>query len=134
MNIQTILLSALGIIITTLVTWGTERLIALINSKLKNTKYAKYLTDAVGIVSRAVKTTYQTYVEALKDKNAFTGDAQLEALNKAKDIAMAQLSGEMKEFIESNFGDIEKWLTSTIESVIYDLKNKTQGEKANENC
>lgn len=133
MNIQTILLSALGIIITTLVTWGTERLIALINSKLKNTKYAKYLTDAVGIVSRAVKTTYQTYVEALKDKNAFTGDAQLEALNKAKDIAMAQLSGEMKEFIESNFGDIEKWLTSTIESVIYDLKNKSQGEKANEN-
>lgn len=133
MNIQTILLSALGIIITTLVTWGTERLIALINSKLKNTKYAKYLTDAVGIVSRAVKTTYQTYVEALKDKNAFTGEAQLEALNKAKDIAMAQLSGEMKEFIESNFGDIEKWLTSTIESVIYDLKNKTQGEKANEN-
>lgn len=133
MNIQTILLSALGIIITTLVTWGTERLIALINSKLKNTKYAKYLTDAVGIVSRAVKTTYQTYVEALKDKNAFTGEAQLEALNKAKDIAMAQLSGEMKEFIESNFGDIEKWLTSTIESVIYDLKNKPQGEKANEN-
>lgn len=133
MNIQTILLSALGIIITTLVTWGTERLIALINSKLKNTKYAKYLTDAVGIVSRAVKTTYQTYVEALKDKNAFTGDAQLEALNKAKDIAMAQLSGEMKEFIESNFGDVEKWLTSTIESVIYDLKNKPQGEKANEN-
>ena len=93
MNIQTILLSALGIIITTLVTWGTERLIALINSKLKNTKYAKYLTDAVGIVSRAVKTTYQTYVEALKDKNAFTGEAQLEALNKAKDIAMAQLIG-----------------------------------------
>lgn len=133
MNIQTILLSALGIIITTLVTWGTERLIALINSKLKNTKYAKYLTDAVGIVSRAVKTTYQTYVEALKDKNAFTGGAQLEALSKAKDIAMAQLSGEMKEFIESNFGDIEKWLTSTIESVIYDLKNKSQGEKANEN-
>lgn len=133
MNIQTILLSALGIIITTLVTWGTERLIALINSKLKNTKYAKYLTDAVGIVSRAVKTTYQTYVEALKDKNAFTCDAQLEALNKAKDIATAQLSGEMKEFIESNFGDIEKWLTSTIESVIYDLKNKPQGEKANEN-
>ena len=134
MNIQTILLSALSVVITALATWGTERLIALINSKLKNTKYAKYLTDAVGIVSRAVKTTYQTYVEALKDKNAFTGDAQLEALNKAKDIAMAQLSGEMKEFIESNFGDIEKWLTSTIESVIYDLKNKTQGEKANENC
>lgn len=133
MDIQTILLSALSIVITALVTWGTERLIALINSKIKNTKYAKYLADSVDIVSRAVKTTYQTYVEALKDKNMFTSDAQVEALNKAKDIAVSQLSAEMKTFIESNFGDMEKWLTSTIESVIYDLKKKNKGETSNEN-
>lgn len=134
MDIQTILLSALSVVIKALVTWGTERLIALINTKLKNTKYAKYLTDSVDIVSRAVKTTYQTYVEALKDKNMFTGDAQVEALNKAKDIAVSQLSAEMKTFIESNFGDVEKWLTSTIESVIYDLKNKNKGETLDENA
>lgn len=134
MDIQTILLSALSIVITALVTWGTERLIALINSKIKNTKYAKYLADSVDIVSRAVKTTYQTYVEALKDKNMFTSDAQVEALNKAKDIAVSQLSTEMKTFIESNFGDVEKWLTSTIESVIYDLKNKNKGETCDENA
>lgn len=134
MDIQTILLSALSVVIMALVTWGTERLIALINTKLKNTKYAKYLTDSVDIVSRAVKTTYQTYVEALKDKNMFTGDAQVEALNKAKDIAVSQLSAEMKTFIESNFGDVEKWLTSTIESVIYDLKNKNKGETPDENA
>lgn len=133
MDIQTILLSALSIVITALVTWGTERLIALINSKIKNTKYAKYLADSVDIVSRAVKTTYQTYVEALKDKNMFTSDAQVEALNKAKDIAVSQLSAEMKTFIETNFGDVEKWLTSTIESVIYDLKNKNKGETSDEN-
>lgn len=134
MDIQTILLSALSIVITALVTWGTERLIALINTKIKNTKYAKYLADSVDIVSRAVKTTYQTYVEALKDKNMFTSDAQVEALNKAKDIAVSQLSAEMKTFIESNFGDVEKWLTSTIESVIYDLKNKNKGETSDENA
>lgn len=134
MDIQTILLSALSIVITALVTWGTERLIALINTKIKNTKYAKYLADSVDIVSRAVKTTYQTYVEALKDKNMFTSDAQIEALNKAKDIAVSQLSAEMKTFIESNFGDVEKWLTSTIESVIYDLKNKNKGETSDENA
>lgn len=134
MDIQTILLSALSVVITALVTWGTERLIALINTKLKNTKYTKYLTDSVDIVSRAVKTTYQTYVEALKDKNMFTGDAQVEALTKAKDIAVSQLSAEMKTFIESNFGDVEKWLTSTIESVIYDLKNKNKGETPDENA
>lgn len=63
----------------------------------------------------------------------FTSDAQVEALNKAKDIAISQLSTEMKTFIESNFGDMEKWLTSTIESVIYDLKKKNKGETSNEN-
>ncbi len=124
MNIQTILLSVLGIIITTFVSWALERLIAFINAKLKGTKYTQYLTDAVDIVSRAVKNTYQTYVQSLKDKDMFTAEAQAEALTKAKDMAMSQLSGEMQNYISSNFGDVEKWLTSTIESVLYDLKNK----------
>lgn len=124
MNIQTILLSVLGIIITTFVSWALERLIAFINAKLKGAKYTQYLTDAVDIVSRAVKNTYQTYVQSLKDKDMFTAEAQTEALTKAKDMAMSQLSDEMQNYISSNFGDVEKWLTSTIESVLYDLKNK----------
>ena len=41
MDIQTILLSALSIIVTALVTWLSERLISWINAKVKNTKYAK---------------------------------------------------------------------------------------------
>lgn len=124
MNVQTILLSVLGIIITTFVSWALERLIAFINAKLKDTKYAQYLTDAVDIVSRAVKNTYQTYVQSLKDKDMFTSEAQNEALKKAKDMAMSQLSDEIQNYITSNFGDVEQWLSSTIESVLYDLKNK----------
>lgn len=128
MNIQTILLSALSIVVTALVTWGTERLIALINTKIKNTKYAKYCTDAVDIVSKAVKTTYQTYVEGLKNKNLFSEEAQGEALNKAKDIALSQMSTDMQSFVESNFGDVDKWIASTIEAVIYDLKDGNKKE------
>lgn len=132
MNWQAILLSIISIVLTALVSWGAERLIALINSKLANTKYAKYLTSVVDIITRAVKTTYQTYVEALKDKNMFTPDAQKEALSKASEMALAQLSDDSKKWIETNFGDVKKWIANTIESVIYDLKNKPSGENANE--
>ncbi|MDE5910774.1 MAG: hypothetical protein K2H24_00410, partial [Clostridia bacterium] len=99
-------------------------LIALINAKLANTKYAKYLTCAVDIITNAVKSTYQTYVEVLKDKDAFTADAQKEALNKAKEIALAQMTVEVKNYIANNFGDVEVWVSNTLESTIYDLKNK----------
>lgn len=123
MNWQTILFSVISIVLTALVSWGAERLIALINTKLANSKYAKYLTSAVDVITRAVKTTYQTYVGALKDKNMFTSEAQTEALNMARDMALAQLSEDTKKWIETNFGDIKQWIASTIESVIYDLKN-----------
>lgn len=132
MNWQAILLSIISIVLTALVSWGAERLIALINSKLANSKYAKYLTRVVDVITRAVKTTYQTYVETLKNKDMFTADAQKEALSKAGEMALAQLSEDSKEWIKTNFGDVKVWISNTIESVIYDLKNKPSGENTNE--
>ena len=132
MNWQTILLSVISIVLTALVSWGAERLIALINTKLANSKFAKYLTSAVDVVTRSAKATYQTYVESLKDKNMFTPEAQKEALLKAGEMALAQLTEDSKKWIETNFGDVKTWITNTIESVIYDLKNKPAGESTNE--
>ena len=132
MNWQTILLSVISIVLTALVSWGAERLIALINTKLANSKFAKYLTSAVDVVTRSVKATYQTYVESLKDKNMFTPEAQKEALLKAGEMALAQLTEDSKKWIETNFCDVKTWITNTIESVIYDLKNKPAGESTNE--
>ena len=71
--------------------------------------------------------TYQTYVEGLKGKDMFTSDAQLQALKMARDAAISQLSDEVKNFVQQNFGDLEAWVNSTIEATIYDLKNGTGG-------
>lgn len=131
MDWQTVLLSALSIVLTALITWGSERLISYLNTKITNAKYANYLTDAVEIVTRAVKATYQTYVEALKDKNMFTEEAQKEALTRATTLAMSQLSQELQTFITTNFGDLEGWIQNAIESSLYDLKNKPTSDKAN---
>ncbi len=132
MNWQAILLSAIGIVLTALVSWSAERLIALINSKLANSKYAKYLTSIVDVITRAVKTTYQTYVETLKNKDMFTAEAQKEALSRAGEMALSQLTEDSKKWIATNFGDVKQWISNTIESVIYDLKNKPSGESTNE--
>lgn len=132
MNWQAILLSVISIVLTALVSWGAERLIALINSKLANSKYAKYLTSIVDVITRAVKTTYQTYVETLKNKDMFTAEAQKEALSRAGEMALSQLTEDSKKWIATNFGDVKQWISNTIESVIYDLKNKPSGESTNE--
>ena len=131
MDWQTTLLSIVSIVLTALVTWASERLISYLNTKITNAKYANYLTDAVEIVTRAVKSTYQTYVEALKDKNIFTEEAQKEALTRATNLAMSQLSQELQTFITTNFGDLEGWIQNVIESSLYDLKNKSTSDKAN---
>ncbi len=45
------------------------------------------------------------------------------AFSKAKDVALSQMGSDVKSFIESNYGDLAKWLTSRIEASINQLKN-----------
>ena len=68
---------------TALVSWGLTLLTALIKGKIGNETLARYLSGAVGIVDNAVKATYQTYVQSLKEAGEFDKDAQLAALEKA---------------------------------------------------
>lgn len=126
MNFQTILLSTLGTILTALATWGVERLIAWLNTKIKDQKALTYLNNAISVVTSVVKATYQTYVEALKNENMFTKEAQEQALNKAVEQAKATMSAEVKNFITENYSDLTEWIKLQIESAIYSLKNGSQ--------
>ena len=122
-EIQNILLSALGVIITGLATWLSTYIVKLLDEKIKDKQFARWLSQIIEIITNAVKCTYQTYVEALKDENMFTKEAQEEALKRTLQSVKSQLSQESIKFIEDNFGDVEKWLIEKIESIIYSLKN-----------
>ena len=122
-EIQNILLSALGVIITGLATWLSTYIVKLLNEKIKDKQFARWLSQIIEIITNAVKCTYQTYVEALKDENMFTKEAQEEALKRTLQSVKSQLSQESIKFIKDNFGDVEKWLIEKIESIIYSLKN-----------
>jgi hypothetical protein len=115
--------SGIGLIITGLCTWLSAYLVQLINSKIKDKNIAKWLSQITQIVLSVVKQVYQTYVEALKANGTFNADAQKEALNKAIVEIESELSTDAKKFITDNYGDMEAWLKTQIESVIYTLKN-----------
>lgn len=122
-----IIISVISIVVTSvvlpLITFGGTRLIQFLNQKIKDERTRGILTNLTQIIERAVRSVFQTYVEALKKENKFTKDAQLKALNLAKVEVLKQISNETAEFIKDNYGDIDYFITSQIESTINLLKN-----------
>lgn len=110
-------------IILPLISFLGIKLSQWLSTKIKDEKAAKLLTQATEIVVTAVKSVFQTYVESLKNSGTFDKTAQLEALNKAKAIVTSELTVELKDFITTNYGDLESWITNQIEASIYKLKN-----------
>ena len=127
MNWSEVVISVVSIIVTALASWGVTELTRLINSKIKAANAKEMLSSAVTTVSDGGKQVYQTYVEALKGQNAFTAEAQKEALAKALETIEAVLPEKVKAYLTDNFGNMEAWLTTQIEAAIYSLKN---GQKA----
>ena len=123
-----IIINIISVVVTSivlpLISIAGAKLIQFINSKIKNNKAADLLTTATTIVINAVRSVFQTYVEALKKEGSFNKDAQIIALNKAKDIALTQMTDEVKEYLVATYGSLDSWLDTNIEATINILKNK----------
>ena len=124
-----IIINIISVVVTSivlpLISIAGAKLIQFINSKIKNNKAADLLTTATTIVINAVRSVFQTYVEALKKEGSFNKDAQIIALNKAKDIALTQMTDEVKEYLVTTYGSLDSWLDTNIEATINVLKNKS---------
>lgn len=84
-------------------------------------KYIKMLADTI---KACVIATNQTYVDSLKDKNAFTKEAQEEAFKKTSDAVMLILSQEAKEYLSTIYGDLNQYIITQIESSVNANKKK----------
>lgn len=124
MNFQEILFSTLSTVLTGLLAWLVSMATSWISTKIKDKNAAKMLETILTIVTDAVQATYQTYVEALKGTDAWTKEAQENALNMALTTIKKQLTQESAKFITDNYGNIEEYLKTLIEAVLYKLKNK----------
>ena len=122
-----IILNIISVVVTAvilpLISYAGARLITWLNTKIKDESAKQQLTVATDIVTNAVRSVFQTYVEALKKNGTFDKESQKVALIKAKNDALAQMTDEIKEYITKNYGDLETWIITQIESTINILKN-----------
>lgn len=114
--------SCVGIVMTGLMTWATTTLVAWLNSKIKDKKLAQYSTDITNIILSAVQSIMQTYVDALKKQGKFDQEAANEAKQKCIKIINTQLSAELTNYIATTFGDVESYIESRVEAMIYNIK------------
>lgn len=89
-----------------------------LTNKIDDDKADKYITMLADTISSCVIATNQTYVEALKNKNAFTAEAQKEAFNMTLNAVMAVLTEDAKEYLRSIYGDLDTYITAQIEAQV----------------
>ena len=123
-----ILINIISVVVTSIVlpllSIAGAKLVQLINSKINNNKAANFLSTATTIIINAVRSVFQTYVEALKKEDRFDEASQKLALLKARDIALNQMTDDVKNYITSTYGDLDTWINTNIEATINILKNK----------
>ena len=119
--ILTMLQSIIILAIALLSIYAVKFLIAKTNqakNALNNELANKYLDEASNAVTTAVLQTAQTYVDVLKESDSFSIDNQKEALKKSIETAKAQMTTGATEFIQTAYGDVNKFLESKIEAEI----------------
>jgi PKD repeat protein len=95
------LLGILTVYIVKFINAKSEELKATANNEL----YQKYITLLTDTITSCVIATNQTYVDALKDKNAFDKEAQKEAFNRTYNAILAILTDDVKNYFTEAVGD-----------------------------
>lgn len=83
-----------------------------------NELYKKYIDLLQDTIVRCVIATNQTYVENLKNKNAFDKEAQEEAFKMTYDAVMVILTDDAKDYLNNAVGDLQLYVTKLIEAQV----------------
>lgn len=83
-----------------------------------NELYRKYIDLLQDTIVRCVVATNQTYVENLKNKNAFDKEAQEEAFKMTYDAVMVILTDDAKNYLNNAVGDLQLYVTKLIEAQV----------------
>ena len=94
-----------------------------IKATTDNEIFKKYFDMLNKTITNCVIATNQTYVDALKDKNAFTAEAQKEALQKTYNAIMAILSEDAKDYLTNATGDLQSYIMNLIEAQVKENKS-----------
>jgi hypothetical protein len=108
-----------------LLTVLTTYIVKFINKKTEslqkstdNELYKKYIALLDDTITKCVIATNQTYVDSLKNQNAFTKEAQEEAFKRSYDAVMAILSIEAKTYLQNAVGDLDAYIRNSIQAQV----------------
>lgn len=88
----------------------------------KNEYVDKYVTMLNDTITAAVIAVNQTYVDSLKQKNAFDKAAQEEAFKRVYETVMLTLTEETDKYLEEVIGDLNAYITTKIEQAVKENK------------
>lgn len=114
---QLCIIPLLGILTKYLVDYLNARRDEL-NAKTENETAQKYTTMIFDTITKCVIATNQTYVNSLKEQNAFDVEAQKTAFNKTMNAVLEILSEDAKQYIIETTGDLNTYLTNLIEAEV----------------
>lgn len=114
---QVCIIPLLGVLTTYLVVFikkKTEQLKQTTDNEL----YQKYMDMLSETIVNCVIATNQTYVDALKDKNAFDKEAQAEAFNMTYQAVCDILSTDAMVYLNEAIGDLDALIRQMIEAQV----------------
>jgi hypothetical protein len=91
---------------------------AQIAVQIGNERAKQALEELSGAVSAAVAQTGQDYVDDLKKSGTFSAEAQIAALKRAKETALAALTPVAKNYLTENHDGLQRLLEAKIEEAV----------------
>ena len=123
-NLGSSLIPLLVTIITICICMMTSK-IAKDAARTAPSKYSELIYGLENIVSKAVITTNQTFVNELKRQGKFDKEAMQEAYRRTYESIIASLSQSFFEYIDEEAVDIDALLKNMIETSVNWNKEKT---------
>lgn len=127
-----------NLVIVPLLAILTAYIISFLNAKkakiaeeIDNETIQKYIGLLNDIIIACVVTTNQTYVNELKEKNAFTIEAQKEAFEKTFNAVKAIISEEMVVVLSTLYEDLDLYIAQQIEFMVYTNKSNFTNDMEN---
>lgn len=120
-ELQTTLYNVFLSVSTLIITLGGIYLTNYLKVKIqavRTQENAKYLDNIERAISQVINAVSQTYVDSLKKDNAFTIEAQQQALDKAVQLTKEIAENRALELINELHGDIDTYLKIQIENQI----------------
>ena len=93
-----------------------------IKANTDNAYVQKYVEMLRETITTNVIAVNQTYVDALKEQNAFTKEAQEEAFRRVYEAVMTSLTEEAYLYLETIIGDLQDYITAEIEATVKEYK------------